>query len=376
MKVLGPLTPLLQCLRDVPRSRCTQLEGAGGSHPPCGKGIAEDATEMKTFRFCASGGLGVCMSHQLPGETQAARSQPPLEQRGLSLSFRLQVMLPWSWRLLRATAQLPPQREACAVASVEGQELEPPRLILALSLTCSPLPSLTQLPFLEREPRRLFGCCLPTPPSRTTHSQASLVSGHRTAFLPRWSPAPPGQALQGRLLFPPRKKVEISQPQGQKSLRTFPAAKGESQPRMPCERGRARRSAAWPEGCAQQARGVRAAGKQLLWGSWLRCRYIKPRGRHGRVPARTGLSLSGVNHSHSRLWGIAHQQRGKMVSETEERPLGPVPRPMGLLLKGANRCFHEPLRLGNCAFDQMVQEWEILTCKSEDGALEPPTKCP
>lgn len=143
MKVLGPLTPLPQRLRDVPRSRCTQLEGAGGSHPPCGKGIAEDATEMKTFRFCASGGLGVCISHQLPGETQAARSQPPLEQRGLSLSFRLQVMLPWSWRLLRATAQLPPQREACAVASVEGQELEPPRLILALSLTCSPLPSLT-----------------------------------------------------------------------------------------------------------------------------------------------------------------------------------------------------------------------------------------
>lgn len=145
---------------------------------------------------------------------------------------------------------------------------------------------------------------------------------------------------------------------------------------MPCERGRARRSAAWPEGCAQQARSVRAAGKQLLWGSWLRCRYRKPRGRHGRVPARTGLSLSGVNHSHSRLWGIAHQRRGKMVSETEERPLGPVPRPMGLLLKGAKRCFHEPLRLGNCAFDQMVQEWEILTCKSEDGALEPPTKCP
>lgn len=217
MKVLGPLTPPPQRLRDVPCSRCTQLEGAGGSHPPCRKGIAEDATEMKTFRFCASGGLGVCISHQLPGETQAARSQPPLEQRGLSLSFRLQVMLPWSWRLLRATAQLPPQREACAVASVEGQELEPPRLILALSLTCSPLPSLTQLPFLEREPWRLFGCCLPTPPSRTTHSQASLVSGHRTTFLPRWSPAPPGQALQGRLLFPPRKKVEISQPQARRA---------------------------------------------------------------------------------------------------------------------------------------------------------------
>lgn len=152
MKVLGPLTPLPQRLRDVPRSRCTQLEGAGGSHPPCRKGIAEDATEMKTFRFCASGGLGVCISHQLPGETQAARSQPPLEQRGLSLSFRLQVMLPWSWRLLRATAQLPPQREACAVASVEGQELEhPPPPSDPCSVTNLQSPSLSDLASLSRK---------------------------------------------------------------------------------------------------------------------------------------------------------------------------------------------------------------------------------